>query len=339
MGQTSPEDARWGRQDKWRRIAVPRDFRFGVQIGRLPEDGWREKVKKYESLGFSSILFPDHFGNQLEPLAAISAIAGATETINVGALVFDVDYRHPVVLAKAAATLDCLSGGRLEFGFGAGWMETDYIEAGIPYDPPAVRVSRMEEALDVMKAMWTENPASYKGEFYEITGIAGAHESATKPHPKVLIGGGGKRVLSIAGRHADIVGINPNMAEGKVTGQSAADLSPTKTREKIGWVRAAAEAAGRDPDEIEYNTLVFVMAILDDPSPVRATMAATTGMSEDEVADCPLFLTGPPSEIQDRLIARREETGISYIVVQDMGTTPPGMFERFAEEVVAPLTS
>lgn len=317
---------------------MPRDFRFGVQIGRLPDDGWQEKVRMYESMGFSSILFPDHFGNQLEPLAAISAIAGVTETINVGTLVFDVDYRHPVVLAKAASTLDFLSGGRLEFGFGAGWMETDYKEAGIAYDPPGVRVSRMEEALEVMKAMWTQNPATYKGEFYQITGIAGAHESVTKPYPRVLIGGGGKRVLSIAGRHADIVGINPNMVEGKVTGRSAADLSPSKTREKISWVRAAAEAAERDPDEIEYNTLVFVMAILEDPSSVRATLAATTGMSENEVADCPLFLTGPPSEIQDRLIARREETGISYIVVQDMGNTPPAMLERFAEEVVVPLT-
>lgn len=317
---------------------MPKDFRFGVQIGRLPSEGWQDKVRKYEELGFSSILFPDHFGKQLEPLAAISAIAGVTTSINVGALVFDVDYRHPVVLAKAASTLDCLSGGRLEFGFGAGWQESDYVEAGIPYDPPSVRVSRMEEALEIMKAMWTQELVTFEGEHYKITRIAGADESVTKPHPRVLIGGGGKRVLSIAGRHADIVGINPNMAEGKVTGQTAADLSPSKTREKIEWVRDAAEAAGRNPDEIEYNALVFVLAILDDPTPVRSTMAATTGMTEDEVADCPLFLTGPPEEIRDRLAARRDETGISYIVVQDMGATPPGVFERFAEEVVAPLT-
>lgn len=316
---------------------MPGDFRFGVQIGRLPVDGWREKVRHYEELGFSSILFPDHFGKQLEPLAAISAIAGATSKINVGALVFDVDYRHPVILAKAAATLDALSGGRFEFGFGAGWMESDYREAGMQYDPPGVRVSRMEEAIAVMKAMWTQDPANFEGEHYKITGIAGAGESVTKPHPRLLIGGGGKRVLSIAGRHADIVGINPNMAAGKVTGDSAADLSPARTLEKISWVRDAAETAGRDPDEIELTALVFVVAILDDPSPVRTTLAASTGMTEDEVANCPLFLTGPPSEIRDRLVERREQTGISYIVIQDMGNLPPGVLERFSAEIVGPL--
>lgn len=316
---------------------MTKPFRFGVQVSLFPNDGWREQARKYEKLGFSTVFIPDHFGKQVEPVAALAAIAGATETLNVGSLVFDVDYRHPVVLAKSAATLDGFSNGRFEFGFGAGWMETDYIEAGIEYDPPPVRIERMVEALDVMISMWTNATTTFSGKHYQIEGIAGALESVSEPHPKILIGGGGRRVLSIAGRYADIVGISAKLDEGKVTRESGADMSPARTRDKVAWVRAGAEEAGRDPDAIELNTLVFVVAMLDDPSPVRSTLAATTGMTEEEVAACPTFLTGPPSEICDRLLAQRDETGISYIVIQDSGQAPPGTLEKFAEEVIAPL--
>jgi probable F420-dependent oxidoreductase len=313
---------------------MSRPFRFGVQIANLPPEGWVERLRRIESLGYSTVFVPDHFGPQWEPVATLAAAAAATERLKVGSLVYDVDYRHPVVLAKAAATTHLLSGGRHEFGIGAGWMESDYVEAGLAYDRPGVRISRLEEALRIIRGMWTQESTSFEGEHYTVREVATAVDGLGGEGPPVLIGGGGKRVLSIAGRWADIVGINPILVEGKVTADTARDLAPESVREKIGWVRAAAEKAGRDPDALELNSLAFVVAIADDVSGLRQGLAGNTGMTVEQVADCPLFLTGSPAELRDRLEQRREQTGISYTVIQ--GKDLAGI-EQFAEAVVEPL--
>ncbi len=309
-------------------------FRFGVQLQAPPADTWREHVQRLEKLGYSTVFWPDHFSPQWEPTAALAAVAAVTERLNVGTLVYDVDYRHPVVLAKAAATLHLISGGRHEFGIGAGWMESDSQEAGITYDRPGRRIERLEEALQIIRSLWSQKKTSFTGKHYTIREASQAAPLPAGERPRVLIGGGGKRVLSLAGRHADIVGINPTLIEGKVTAETPRDLAPERVREKAGWVRAAAEAAGRDPDAIEFNSLAFVIAVTDDPKPLREAIARNSGMSVDEVSDCPLFLTGPASEICDRLEQRREQTGISYVVIQGR---EPGVVESFAEAVVARL--
>ena len=306
-------------------------FRFGVQLHASPSDGWREHVQGIEKLGYSTVFWPDHFSSQWEPTAALAAVAAVTERLNVGTLVYDVDYRHPVVLAKAAATLHLISGGRHEFGIGAGWMESDYQEAGIAYDRPGLRIERLDEALQIIHSMWTEEKTSFSGKHYTIREVAQAAPLAKGERPRVLIGGGGKRVLSLAGRHADIVGINPTMVDGKITAETPRGLAPERVREKIGWVKTAAAAAGRDADAIEFNTLSFVIAVTDDPKPLREAISRNTGLSVEQVIDCPLFLTGPASEICDRLEQRREETGISYAVIQGR---EPGVVESFAEGVV-----
>jgi alkanesulfonate monooxygenase SsuD/methylene tetrahydromethanopterin reductase-like flavin-dependent oxidoreductase (luciferase family) len=201
-------------------------------------------------------------------------------------------------------------------------MESDYREAGMPYDRPGVRIERLEEALRIVRAMWTQEQTSFEGRYYTITDIAQAAELPAGEQPQILVGGGGRKVLSVAGRHADIVGINATMSEGRITRETAADLAPERVREKVRWVREAAEAAGRNPDALELSSLVFVVAL-------------TTGMSVEQVADCPIFLTGPASEICDRLAKGREETGISYVVIQG---DDPERLQAFAEGVVAPLT-
>lgn len=312
-----------------------RPFRFGVQISSLPAPGWQARVRRVEALGYSTLFCPDHFGPQWDPVALLAAAAAATTRLRVGSLVYDVDYRHPVVFAKAAATIHLLSGGRHEFGIGAGWMETDYREAGIAYDPPRVRIERLDEALQIIRSMWAQERTSFEGKHYRIAEIAQAAKLPPGERPQILVGGGGRKVLSIAGRHADIVGINPSLPEGKVTPHTAADLALARVREKVAWVREAAERAGRDPAGIELNSLVFVVAMTDEPKGIRAALAKNTGMSEAEVADCPLFLTGPASEIRERLEKRREETGISYVVIQG---DDPGRLEQFAEEVAGPLS-
>ncbi|MEE8557804.1 MAG: TIGR03621 family F420-dependent LLM class oxidoreductase [Myxococcota bacterium] len=309
-------------------------FRFGVQLGELPADGWVDRLRRIEELGYSTVFWPDHFGTQWEPVAALAAAAAVTERIRVGSLVYDIDYRHPVVLAKASATIHLLSGGRHEFGLGAGWMQSDYDEAGIPFERPGLRIERLEEALQIIRSMWRQERTSFSGRHYQIREVARAAELSPDDLPAILVGGGGKRVLSVAGRYADIVGIAPKVHEGRITNQTARDLAPDRVREKVGWVRDAASAAGRDPDEIELNALVFLVALTDDPKPIREGVASNTGMTPDEVADCPIFLTGPASEIRDRLEKRREETGISYVVIQGRD---PALIENFAESIVAPL--
>ncbi len=312
----------------------PHPFRFGLQIHSLPADDWRARVQRIEALGFSTLFVPDHFSPQWDPTALMAAAAAVTEQLKVGTLVYDVDYRHPVVFAKQAATIQLLSAGRHEFGIGAGWMQTDYDEAGMPYDRIGLRIERLEETLQICRGMWTQEKTSFEGRHYTIKDIAQAAPLPQGSAPRVLIGGGGKRVLGVAGRYADIIGINPTMKEGRITNETAADLSPDRTQQKIEWARAAASAARRDVDALEFNSLVFVVALTDDPSGIRGALSKSSGMSVDEVADCPLFLTGSASEIRERLELRREKTGISYVVIQ---ARDADLVEQFADEVMAPL--
>ena len=334
-------------------------MKYVVSGAYTPAEHLCELARHAEAAGFEGVALSDHlvhpetlgtpypytqdgkprwkpFTPWPDPWPAIAAMAAVTERLRVGSLVYDVDYRHPVVLAKSSATTQLLSGGRHEFGLGAGWMETDYREAGMPYDRIGTRIERLEEALQIIKGMWTQERTTFAGKHYQVQEIARAVEGlAPDQAPKLLIGGGGRRVLRLAGRHADIVGINPSLPEGRVTPDTARDLNPEGVRAKVEWVREGAERAGRDPGTIELNSLVFAVAIGDDPSGIRQALSGQTGMTPDEVADCPLFLTGSAGEIRERLEKRREQTGISYIVIQG---DDPNRLEEFAEGIVAPLT-
>ncbi len=309
-------------------------FRFGVQCSSLPAEGFTARVQRIEALGYSTLFCPDHFGSQWDPTVLLAGAAAVTTRLRVGALVYGVDYRHPVIYAKQAATLHLLSRGRHEFGIGAGWMETDYVQAGMTYDSPGTRIERLEETLKIALGMWSEESFSFSGKYYTIREVPKAAKLPAGERPTILVGGGGKRLLGVAGRYADIVGINPSLVEGKITATTPADLAPERVREKVSWVRAAAEKAGRDFDAIELQSLSFVVAITDQPQGLREALARQSGMSVEQVADCPIFLTGSAAEIQDRIAKRREQTGISYLVIQggDMEQV-----ERFAAEVMAPL--
>jgi probable F420-dependent oxidoreductase len=314
---------------------MPHPFRFGVQIAKLPAATWQADAQRIEAMGYDSVFLPDHFGSQWDPSTALAGLAAVTERLHVGSLVYDVDYRHPVIFAKAAATLQVMSGGRHEFGIGAGWMETDYVQAGMTYDRPGVRISRLAEALEIITSMWTQEKTTFKGEHFSTNEIAMATELGEIAPPKILIGGGGPRLLKLAGRYADIVGINPKLEEGKVTAETPADSTLERVREKIGWVREGAEKAGRNPDDIEFNSLSFVTAISDDVTGLRGVLAKNSGLTPEQVAECPLFLTGSAAEIRERLQRQREETGISYLVVQG---GDEAALENFAKEIVQPLT-
>lgn len=295
-------------------MATPRKFRFGVQLHNAPSgEAWAALARKVEDLGYSSLFLPDHFGEQLAPVPAMMAAADATTTLKVGALVFDNDYKHPVVLAKEMATIDLLSGGRVEFGLGAGWMTTDYEQSGIPKDGAGVRIARMAEGLEIVKGLWADGPYSFEGEHYTITGLDGLPKPHQKPGPPILIGGGGPKVLGIAGRYADIVGVNPSIPAGAIGPDAARDAAPERVDQKLEWLRAGA---GDRFDDIELNALIFVVQVTDDPGPMRQMMAGVFGVSEEEVGASPYAWIGSPGEIADQLRAARERWGLSYFVVQ-----------------------
>jgi probable F420-dependent oxidoreductase len=296
-----------------RSSAHPRPFRFGIQLSTAPSGAaWADLARKAEDLGYDTLFMPDHFGDQLAPVPALMAAADATTELRVGALVFDNDYKHPVVLAKELATIDVLSGGRLIVGLGAGWMASDYEQSGIPMDPPGVRVTRMEEGIAVLKGSFAEGPFSFRGEHYTITDYDGQPKPAQSP-PPFLIGGGAKRVLSIAAREAEIVGINPSIRSGHVDAAAARNGAADETDKKIAWVR---EAAGDRYADLEINLLQFAGIVTDDRKGTAEMMAPLFGLPPAEVETYPHACIGTVEEICESLEMRRERWDASYFVFQ-----------------------
>ena len=303
----------------WHAAPMPNDrrFRFAAQLGRPPGDepgAWAAQARKAEELGYATLLMPDHFGEQLAPVPALMAAADATERLRIGTLVFDNDYRHPLVLAKEAATLDLLSDGRLELGLGAGWMRSDYDQSGMAYDAPGVRVERFAEAVDIVAGLLqAEGPFSYAGRHYTITEHTPYPRPRQRPRPPLVIGGGGRRVLSIAARRADIVSINVDLRAGTGGPEAAPNASPASTRQKVAWVR---EAAGDRFDDLELNTLVGFAVITDKASSVAESLSPVFGVDPAEVLHVPLALIGTLEEIEEELQWRRREYAISYVSVE-----------------------
>ncbi len=288
-------------------------FRFGVQLSTAPDrQSWIETARRMESLGYSAATMPDHFGDQLAPVPALQAIADATTTLRVGALVFDNDYKHPLVLAKEMATMDVLSDGRVEIGLGAGWMITDYEQSGIPYDPPGVRVDRFEEGLQVIAGCLGPGSFSFAGEHYTITEHDALPKPIQQPRPPILVGGGGKRVLSIAARHADIVGINATLTAGAVGPGAIESMTAEAVDEKVAIVR---EAAGDRFGDIEMNVRVFLVTIADDAAAAAQGVSDLFGVDRSMIEQSPFALVGPPSKLIDDLRERRERWGFSYVIV------------------------
>jgi probable F420-dependent oxidoreductase len=290
-------------------------FRFGVQASRAASGpAWRDLARRVEELGYSTLYVPDHLGDQWGPLVALTVAAEATERLRVGSLVFGNDYRHPLFLAKEMATLDLVSEGRTEFGIGAGWMRSDYDEAGLPYDRPGQRVDRLREAVAIIKGVWSEGKVSVAGEHYEIADAAGAPPPRSTPHPPIVIGGGSPRVLALAATEADIVGINPSLAAGYVGPEVAATATAAHYHERVSWVR---EAAGSRFDQLELQMLSFAVQVVPNGRELLESMAPAFGLSTEEILEVPIALVGTVDEICETIVRRREEYGFSYWVVHD----------------------
>lgn len=299
-----------------------RPFRFGVINERMQAaDAWVRQARETEKLGYSTFLIrdhfvPDHFGDQFAPFSALMAAANVTRTMRVGTLVIDNDYRHPVVLAKEVATLDLLSGGRFEVGLGAGFLKTEYDKAGLTFDPPGVRISRLTEALEVLKGLFADGPVTFHGQHYRIDELDGYPKPVQRPHPPIHIGAGSKRMLMLAGREANTVGLlNSSTRTGTLVDDPVERLADTLAQ-KLAWVR---DGAGERFPDIELS-MTMALEVTGDRRQAAETLIRAREwhtVTVAQVLDMPSIFIGSIDEICEVMEARRERFGISYYVVPD----------------------
>ncbi len=288
-----------------------RPFRFGFTTASAgSKREWTDKARKLEALGYSTITVPDHFPDRLATVPALMSAADATQTLRVSSWVFCNDFRHPALLYKEAATIDLFSDGRFELGIGAGWLKSEYEMTNIPFDPPGVRVSRLEETVRIVKGLASGEPFEFTGDHYRIAGLAGAPLPIQKPHPPIYLGGGGKRLLTFAAREADIVGYCAKALPGG--GLDHLEIKAEALERKVEWVRTAA-GSSRDP---ECNILIYVFEITDNRRAAAERIAGNfPGLTPDDLLTSPHALIGTPEQMAEDLRHRRAEYGISYIVI------------------------
>ncbi|WP_292991583.1 TIGR03621 family F420-dependent LLM class oxidoreductase [Mycobacterium sp.] len=299
-------------------------FRFAVQATNAAGGReWRDTVRRVEELGYSTLFLADHYlgpgpaqkiartpRQDLAPIAAMAAAAAVTETLRIGCRVFCVDYHVPAVLAKETATLDLLSDGRLEMGIGAGWSETEYNAMGLTFDRPGRRIARLAEVVAVIKAHWEGEQLEFAGQIVQVRGYAGRPRTVQSPHPPIMIGGGGPRMLAYAAREADIV----SMSSVQFVARDAAGRDPrTVARRRIDAVRAAA---GERYAQLEIESSPYFTAITDDPEAALADAASSTGIPAEVLREHPNVMIGSLESIVDSLYSRRESFGVNYVTVQ-----------------------
>jgi len=293
-----------------------RKFRFAIACSKgRSRKAFTELARKTESLGYSTLFVPDHFvDHDLAPTVALAHAAAVTDRLRVGTFVLGNDYKHPVVCAREMASLDLLSDGRLELGIGAGWMTADYEKAGIPLDRPGVRIARLAESITIMKGLFAPGPFTFDGEYYKVTELDGMPKPVQRPVP-FFVGGGAPKILALAAREAQIVGINANLRSGVDSAPDVAQsMTPEATDQKVGWVR---DAAGDRFDDLELQSLVGFVHVTDDAKGILEGIANAFGVSVDDARVAPPCLVGSEDEIVASLEERRERWQMSYHVIED----------------------
>jgi probable F420-dependent oxidoreductase len=294
-----------------------------------------------DTIGLTSITVSDHFSyNSMDPVAGLAALASATSRVRLMALVFCNDYRHPVIVHKAAATIDVLSGGRFDLGMGAGFLAAEYRSAGMRYDPPGARIARLEESLEVVLALFSGGPVSHAGEHYQIADLAGIPSPVQQPHPPLFIGGGGRRMLELAGRRASIVGIHSNLNRGTAYDAGVIeDMLPDRMKMKLGWARASAEREGRDPDTLDYLYINWAVSVVDSPRSTSRELSAVArrfGVGTDVARRSLGLLVGTAEQCHEQLLERRERYGLNYV---NFGPADVEALAPLLEQIAADQTS
>lgn len=293
---------------------------------------FRERVRRAEAYGFDTLVFPDHVVPQLAPVPAMAMVAALSDRLRVAPFVINNDLRHPGVLGHDLATLDLLSDGRLDVAIGAGWNRPEYEAMGLPYDAPGTRVDRLTEAVTVLKGYFADEPFSFSGTHYTITELDGQPKPIQRPHPPFMIGGGGKRVLQLAAREAQIVSLAPRA--GRDGRGENASLTWEATVEKVGWVR---EAAGDRFDELELNVYPSRVSprITDDARGALREAADEIGArfgtrpDEGELRHSPHIWIGSLDELVEKAQRLRAELGVTSLMLGEVDELAP-LVERLA---------
>jgi probable F420-dependent oxidoreductase len=309
-------------------------FRFlvgarGLQDRRALVEG----ARRAEAVGYGDVTIHDHLEPQLAPVPVLTAVAMATERLRLCPLVFNNDLRHPAILAQDLATIDILSEGRLVVGIGAGWNEPEYDAIGLAFDPPAVRIARMLEAVAILKGLFSDRPVTFDGRFYGITRMDGQPKPVQRPHPPFLIGGTRRRLLQIAAHEADIVGIDLRQDRA-----SLSDAFPERMDERVGWIR---EAAGERFEQRELSVLRLLGGLEVTDQPLRAAaevargLEAKTGLAVDprDVLESPYSLIGTVPELVAKLRRIRERWAINSFLVGWMDEPGLGAFDPVVEQL------
>ena len=295
-------------------------FRFGVSAREAESAAsWIQQARRAEQLAYSSFLLADHLVSIPSPFAALAVAAAATSRIRVGPFVLNNDFRHPVIVAREAATLDMLSEGRLELGLGAGHMRSEYAEAGFPYDPAGVRVERLQESVRIIKALLAGEEVSVQGAHYRVSGHRGWPPPTQRPRPPILVGGHGRRLLSLAAREADIVGLTGFTLRAGGTRPDPSGFYEVGLEDRLSLVES--EAGPRFPD-LELNALVQRVVVTEDRErEVQTVVEQRPEVPAQELLRTPFMLFGTHDELVQQLNGFRLKYGLSYFVV----------FERYME--------
>ena len=283
-------------------------FRFAVYTNSSDDaDHWTAFARRAEELGYAALYVTDHLGRQLAPTAALAAAAAVTEKLRIGPYVFANDFRHPLIVAREAATLDRLSGGRLDLGLGAGWKRSDYRQLGMSYDPPAIRIDRMIESIGIIRRLLAGEEVTHEGRFYRLERARVEPAPVQQPHPRIMLGGGGPRMLRFAAREAQIVSFVPQFSSsGRPMMRHATESALT---ERVAHVR---NAAGSRFDELELNIFVGDAGVVGGPQPISSSLGALLKSAGPAVAGgSPYLLYGTIEQLREGMLRRRERTGVS----------------------------
>ena len=302
-------------------------FRFGINArdaGSRPE--WQDKARRVEDLGYSALMVPDHLAAMLAPIPAAVSAAAATTSLRVGTNVLNNIFRHPVLVAREAATADLLSDGRFELGLGAGHMRSENDQAGLPFERGRVRVERLAEAVTIIKGLLAGAEVTFAGQHYRVTGHTIHPRPVQRPHPPIIIGGNGPQLLALASKEADIVGFTGITF---VRGGTELDLSAWRTVVTDERVRLVREAAGARVDRLELSALIQRVLVTEHRGQAAEELQKNwKQLSVEEILEAPFVLIGTVDEMVEALHARRERWGFSYFVT----------FEQYLE-TLAPVVA
>jgi probable F420-dependent oxidoreductase len=294
-------------------MSMDRRFRFALQLFHAPSGAeWTGAARAAEDLGYDVISMPDHFGPQFAPIPGLAHVAATTSRARLSMFVLANDFRTPAVLAKEAATLDVLSGGRLELGIGAGWNAAEFQQAGLEFAAGAERIARLAEAIEILKALFAGGPVEHHGPNYTIEGLELFPRPVQADGIPLVLGGGGEMMLALAAREADIISITTNSAGRTGPGFMGERSSIETISRKVAWIR---DQAGARFETLELNVRVITVAVTDDREQAARVLGPDLGIDPDAMLSSPFALVGTTTQIADQLERLRETLAISYLTI------------------------